>query len=133
MLSSETHGYGQPMVFSVLSSTCKTHKADGKVVLRQLHASAKHPFKPAMKYISLHMLSEFRKYPHLIRNSTHLCKQLSLLSLPETVWFAKLDVAGFFMSGEHPKLVSSTGNIAPTKTVREFMEQQNDLEDPVRD
>ena len=123
VLSSETHGYGQPMVYSVLYRLhAKRTRRTEKVVLRQLHASTKHPFKPAMKYISLHMLTEFRKPPHLIRNSTHLCKQLSQLSLPETVWFAKLDVADFFMPGEHPKLVSSTGDIAPARAVREFME-----------
>lgn len=64
-------------IVSQLGHTCKTHKMQGEVVERQLHASVHSPLKPLIRYLSFCLRLAIRSLDHFITDSKDLAHKLS--------------------------------------------------------
>ena len=98
---------GDGSIRSILHMTMKTHKPDGEVVPRPIHASPRHPMAPGMRWLSL----EFRKHldysPHILRDTSAFIQFVNTHILPANHVLIKFDIKDFFMSGEISDLIST--------------------------
>ena len=78
--------------FAKVQCTIKTHKPQGKVVARPIHASVNHPFAPAMRWIASLITTKLRSYSHLVLDSSDLVHKLKYLKLPPDTRALKIDV-----------------------------------------
>ena len=90
---------------SMLNVTIKTHKPQGRVVPRPIHATPAHPMNPGMRWLASEVREALRPYGHLLRDSDHFLTLLKGLEFSGGDRWYKCDVKDFFMSGEHSRLV----------------------------
>ena len=94
-----------------LSYTCKTHKPDGEVVLRPIHAYTSSPMAPGMRWLASSLDSKLRKLPHLLKDADDLQRRLKHFKIPHGCRFLKLDVKDFYLTGNHGEIVSKSASI----------------------
>lgn len=102
----------KPIAF--LDCTIKTHKPAGLVVPRAIHTSVMHSFTAGMRWIASILKPIVYKNDHVLKNSVHLLRQLEGLEVEPTDRLIKIDIADFFMSGNHRELASlATREVSP--------------------
>ena len=84
---------------SVLRNTVKTHKPNGQVKFRPVHASSKHCFSSASVWLQKTMDARLRAFPHLIGSTDEFLKRMSSLVVDETDLLLHMDLDDFFMTG----------------------------------
>ena len=72
----DVNAFGRTGFYRKLIFTVKTHKPQGKVVSRNVHASANNPFRPLMRLVVKLIKQKTKQLSHLVRDSTHLCTLL---------------------------------------------------------
>ena len=83
-------------IVSNLDVTTKTHKPQGEVTCRAIHATVKSSsMAPGMRLISKILRQRLMHLPHLVRDSEHLIKVLSRVKMPDYHCFVKFDIRDF--------------------------------------
>ena len=98
---------GLPGIVSQLKTTCKTHKPQGKVWVRNLHCSVGHPFSALGAWLNYRINLQIGCLPHLLKDSGQLVDAISHQQIPKHVFLFRIDVAEFFMSGSSSQLINS--------------------------
>ena len=93
-------------VCASLRTTCKTHKV--VVKFRNIHASPSYALKGLSSWIVKLLRVEIAKYPHLLRDTNDLVKQLANFRVENWHYFIKMDIEEFFNSGLPNDLVEDT-------------------------
>ena len=93
-------------VCASLRATCKTHKE--VVKFRNIHASPSYALKGLSSWIVKLLRVEIAKYPHLLRDTNDLVKQLANFRVENWTYFIKMDIEEFFNSGLPNDLVEDT-------------------------
>jgi hypothetical protein len=83
-LLSDFHRIGSAGIFSLLQVKVKTHKPQGSVSCRALHAATRHPMAPAMRYIVSHIDKTLRPLKHLYKSTRDLRAHIASTPLPPT-------------------------------------------------
>jgi len=104
-LMSDSHVDKWQMV-SRLDATIKSHKPQGEVVPRAIHASVRHPFLPGERFLARKIRENMVGLGHLLKDSGDFVAQITAPVFLPTDRVLKIDVKDFFMSGEHDVLVS---------------------------
>jgi hypothetical protein len=112
ILVSELTLPGRSMI-STLNVTIKTHKQQGSVVPRAIHAASTHPMAPGMRWLAMTVREGLKSYSHLLRDANHLLSRLTCLEISGTTRIYKADVKDYFMSGRHDSLVQQSAAIVP--------------------
>jgi hypothetical protein len=107
---------------SSLTHTCKTHKDDGDVAFRPLHASSSHSFVGIMSWVAMILHESLSKYSHLAKSSKDVVQRMSALHLAENDVFLHMDLKDFFMTGSPSWLVRHCSLIIPMKFREVFRE-----------
>jgi hypothetical protein len=94
-------------VISHLQSTVKTHKPQGVVTFRATHASQSSFSGPVLKYISWCVTPVLKGLPNLMGDSHQVCDLLRTKTVLLEARCYKVDVKGFFMSGDTGTVISS--------------------------
>ena len=107
------HELMKPLAYGKLAATLhckvKTHKPEGEIGLRALHASTPYIFEGLGKWASKTLRDELKeKAPNLLRDTADLMKRVSRLHVDESTRFLKVDVKEFFYSGTCSEIVSDS-------------------------
>ena len=94
-------------IISVLMNTVKTHKEDGEVSLRPIHASSAYIFEgPAIWLGKLIKMKLAIVAPHIIKNSAAVRERVSKHEFQGVAKLIKIDIKDFFLSGSKSELIS---------------------------
>ena len=99
---------------SRLDMNVKSHKLDGEVSMRPIHASSKHPFGPGFQFISNVIRDKMKDMPHLLRDSDDFLFKLSSVRMLDGDLFVKVDVKDLFMSGRTQRIANISTSAAPS-------------------
>ncbi len=73
-----------------LQLTCKTHKPQGAVLHRNLHAASNHVFGGLSK-----LVSTLLEQPHILLGTQQFVRELLQRPFPDGCWMIRVDVAHF--------------------------------------
>ena len=105
-LSRPTRSKGRGKFVSRLQVTCKTHKDQGDVSLRPIHASCGYILAGPGKWLAIQIRKRLASLaPHLVRDSRDAAQRLNTTILAEPAKLGKLDLKDFFLSGSRAELV----------------------------
>ena len=104
---------GSKGIVSTLIHTCKTHKPDGHVAFRPVHASPAHSFNGVMAWISQLLATALSKYKHLLVSSDDLIERLTHVQLQTNDVFVHVDLKDFFMTGKVQWLTHHASLVVP--------------------
>ena len=93
---------------SKLLVTVKTHKPQGEIKERAVHASSASPFKPGYRWIASVVRRTTSKYKFLLNKSKELVERLNRTYVAPGRVLIKIDVKDYFMSGDHGEPVDET-------------------------
>ena len=88
---------------------CKSHK--DPVEFRNIHSAPKSAFNGLSSYLNIKFGRQLKQFPHLIKDSLHLVKELTQMECDGNEIFYQLDVKSFFMSGLSHELSNSCDQI----------------------
>lgn len=88
-----------------LRLTVKTHKPEGKVVCRAVHASCGYALEGVARWISHELRPHLAKCEHLLVDAKQLKDAWANLRTTDSMRLALVDVKDFFYSGSHPEIV----------------------------
>ena len=117
-------------LLSLLDMNVKSHKGDGEVEMRPIHASSGHPFAPGMRFVSNAIYHYLRDHGHILRDSDDLIGKLPSYEIESSDTMYKIDVKDFFMSGAIQRLTDTctsatpsavNGNVGFRKTFRDLL------------
>ena len=117
-LTSSLREYPARRLITPLGMTIKTHKAQGSIVPRLIHASHGHPFRAGMAYIAAELRPTLIAQHHLLKDSADLVAKLRDIELPPDAILFKIDVKNYYMSGTHRCLIDQSA-----KSVRSHMQE----------
>ena len=112
---------GEEGVAASLNQTCKTHKPNGGVCLRPIHAFTSSPFRPGMKWIGQMLDKVLRELPHLVKDANSLQSMLVCKYFPSGSRFLKMDIKDFYLTGAHSFLVEKSPPILPTEQREDYV------------
>ena len=111
ILTADSRNFGVSGLISKVQSTVKTHKPDGSVTLRCIHASINNPLNPMLKLQSRFIRHELDKYSHLVKDSRAMVRLLTSVQVPPRALFVKYDIKEFYMSGDHNDLARDATSV----------------------
>jgi len=87
-----------------LRLTTKTHKPQGQVKHRNIHAQPGYAFGGVSAWVSKQLRLQLSSLPHLLVDSRDLCKKLKSISVNDQCYFMKFDLKDYFLSGSAGEL-----------------------------
>jgi hypothetical protein len=90
---------------SALMLNVKSHKPDGKVGVRNIHASSGSAFRGIGRWVAMQLQQTLQTLTHLLPNSTEFIKQIVLFTPSDSHVWVKLDIKDFFLSGSSDQIV----------------------------
>ena len=103
-----------------LQVTVKTHKGQGEVSLRGIHASTSYSFGGLGSWLAYRIDQFLRSLPHLLFSVFDVSKHLEAIRIEEGAALVKVDIKDFFVSGNHEELVRDS-----TDAVRALLQTDN--------
>ena len=104
-LSRPVRANGRGKFISRLQVTCKTHKDQGKVSLRPIHASRGYVLAGPGKWLALQIRRRLKLLaPHLLRDAKDAAARMRNYILNEPAKLGKIDLKDFFLSGTQQQL-----------------------------
>ena len=105
-----------------LKPTCKSHKPNGEVTHRPVHALPGYAFKGCSRWISMVLRRNLLRRNYLLKDTLQFIKSISQMRAKAEHIFIKLDVKDFFMSGDANDLVETSSRLVPENLVNTYME-----------
>ena len=86
-------------MFARVISTMKTHKPEGCVVPRIIHANPNHCLASFSRYLCMHIKEGLRGCSHIYESSDRLLDVLTGLKFSRDCFFVSVDIGDFYMNG----------------------------------
>lgn len=99
---------GYQLMIGVLRDPVKTHKPDGEVGFRAIHASDGNPMSGGMKFISSLLQPSIHQHVHILKDSMDLVDKVRQVTVQPSDVFFRSDIAHFYKSGEHGELIAQS-------------------------
>ena len=110
-LQRDFHYFDTTCIVSRLGQTVKTHKPQGKVVMRALHSSTSSPLKPLYCFVAGTFRGSLHERKHIVKSSVDFrkCIEQHVLGPTDMLW--EIDIADLFMTGDHSHIASIGSNV----------------------
>lgn len=89
-----------------LTKTCKTHKPQGAIVFRNIHAAGRYAFCGLAKWLSGHLQRRLKDFPHIVKDTKAAVDRLKAVNVVASDLICTVDVREFYMSGSINELIS---------------------------
>jgi hypothetical protein len=99
---------------------CKTHKKQGEVEHRNVHAAPSYCFAGLGKWLEFVLQTELNKFRHLVMSTNDFVERVQSIHMDEMSFMARIDAKHFYMSGTIHQLIESSVQIIPDPKTKEF-------------
>ena len=103
-----------------LLTTIKTHKAQGKIEHRNVHAGAQWAFTGLAQWVTVQLMENL-KYDHLLTGLQDFVKKVSEIQVPSGSIMYRRDIKHFFLSGAPLDLCDNAVAILPRGRRRDLL------------
>ena len=99
-----------------LTLNVKTHKEQGSVKCRAIHAVSQYPWAPLGRWVSQQIRPELKSLSHILYSTDQFLTELSKVVLSSSDMFFTADVKEFFTMGSPNILAPGAAKFAPLGT-----------------
>ena len=103
----------QGRLIATLKPTCKSHKPNGSVSHRPVHALPDYAFAGSSKWISQVLMDDLRGRRYLVKDTAQFIRSISQFTAKQDHFFIKLDIKDYFLSGCSQELCNASASVVP--------------------